>query len=141
MLRANGYERRPILGEALARAAKYPYPEVLADQVLGSPIVGLLPRNTAFPGDAPEDVKTEEWLRSQACFAHSAAEAKARAQDMQQARDVYTKTKEELEKGLLRGPFSAEQLTDRHGNAWVGSPRFGILQKDVTRCIDDFSIF
>ena len=133
--------KRPLLGKELAAAAGYPHPEVLERQAHGFPIVGTLPRNSAFPPAEPGDVQPVEWLESHACFAHAAAEAKARATAPDMARGVWDKTLEELKKGYLRGPFSAAELTAKYGSKWIGSPRFGVSQKDVIRCIDDFSIF
>ena len=110
VLKANGHVKRPLLAKAMARAARYPHPEVMSNQTRGSPLIGKLPRNTAFPPDAPTGVLSEDWLRAQACFARSADEANARGRDPDQAREVLKKTREELEKGLLRGPFTAEQV-------------------------------
>jgi len=54
---------------------------------------------------------------------------------------VYEKTLEEKSKGFLRGPFTPEQLEQKHGPGWVASPRSGVDQHGDVRCIDDLSIF
>jgi hypothetical protein len=49
-------------------------------------------------------------------------------------------TADEVERGWLRGPFTAEDLTLRRG-LWVPARRFGIRQGESTRVIDDYSEF
>ena len=133
--------KRLLLGKELATAASYPHPEIFEGQAAGFPLVGSLPRNLAFPQAEPDEVQSVEWLEAQAGFAHAATEAKARATDPVMAKAVWDKTCEELEKGFLRGPLTAQQLTNKYGAKWIASPRFGVSQKDVVRCIDDFSVF
>ena len=48
---------------------------------------------------------------------------------------------EEVEEGGLRGPFTAEEIEARHGPRWIAARRFGIVQSEKIRPIDDFSEF
>ena len=55
--------------------------------------------------------------------------------------EVWRQTKEEVDTGLLEGPFSVEQRTNVLGGRWTGARRFGIQQSEKIRAIDDFSEF
>eukprot|EP00973_Karenia_brevis_P071755 9971184-Karenia_brevis.AAC.1 len=48
---------------------------------------------------------------------------------------------DEVDKGLLAGPFGVSELSDSLGPSWVGARRFGIKQGQKVRAIDDFSEF
>ena len=52
---------------------------------------------------------------------------------------LWDKTLEEVAGGCLTGPFTAEELTKKHGPLWMPSRRFGVLQNGDVRPIDDFS--
>ena len=107
--------KRPILARDLAKAAGYPHPEVFEQQLRGFPLVGVWPRNEAFPEQEPEPTNSLEWLSQQAPLAQLAAEAELRASDDGIAEKVYAKTREELDAGFLRGPFSPAELSSRLG--------------------------
>ena len=51
---------------------------------------------------------------------------------------VYDITLEEVEKGWLDGPFTAQELDKKLG-LWVPSRRFGIRQGKKIRAIDDYA--
>ena len=55
--------------------------------------------------------------------------------------EVWRQTSEEVESGLLEGPFTAEQLNVILGDKWTGARRFGIQQSEKVRVTDDFSEF
>ena len=50
-------------------------------------------------------------------------------------RAVWDKTLEEVEKGWLVGPFDPQQIPSHYPL----SRRFGVVQGEKTRCVDDFS--
>eukprot|EP00973_Karenia_brevis_P083438 11573429-Karenia_brevis.AAC.1 len=54
---------------------------------------------------------------------------------------VYNSTIEEtaVEKQWLRGPFTANELDRIHGDLWIAARRFGVVQGDKIRNVDDFS--
>ena len=39
------------------------------------------------------------------------------------------------------GPFSADEISQRLGDKWVPSRRFGVRQNNKIRAVDDFSQF
>jgi hypothetical protein len=55
--------------------------------------------------------------------------------------DVMEGTKQECLAKVAAGPFTREQIEQKHGKCWLPSRRFGILQGDSVRIIDDMSEF
>ena len=55
--------------------------------------------------------------------------------------EVWSQTKEEIDSGLLEGPFSIQELTKMFGEQWSGARRFGIQQGEKVRAMDEFSEF
>ena len=43
--------------------------------------------------------------------------------------------------GECRGPFTKEQLDDRHPSGWLGAPRFAVEQKEKVRPCDNYSVY
>eukprot|EP00973_Karenia_brevis_P088500 12271898-Karenia_brevis.AAC.1 len=54
---------------------------------------------------------------------------------------VYDSTVEEAlpGKGWLKGPVSAKELDEIHNHLWVAARRFGVVQGDKIRNVDDLS--
>ncbi|CAE7227529.1 unnamed protein product, partial [Symbiodinium natans] len=44
------------------------------------------------------------------------------------ARELWEKTMQEVESGMLEGPLSSQQLDDRHPSGWLPTRRFGVEQ-------------
>ena len=57
------------------------------------------------------------------------------------AEEVWQTTMREVERGWLEGPLTAEQVSSRVGPLWTPSRRFGIVQGNKVRNIDDLSEF
>ena len=55
-------------------------------------------------------------------------------------REVWAETLDEIERGVLRGPFSLQEARDRSGPRFVPAPRFGVKQGGSYRPIDDFGV-
>ena len=49
-------------------------------------------------------------------------------------------TRTEVELGEARGPFTAEEMDQRHPGGWLAAPRFAVVQKAVRPC-DDYAVF
>ena len=43
---------------------------------------------------------------------------------------LWRKAREEVSRGECRGPFSAQQLDERHKSGWLAAKRFGVPQKE-----------
>lgn len=63
--------------------------------------------------------------------------------DMEMAQAVWDETIEQTlqDKQWVKGPFTAEEVTQRLGPTWVPSRRFGVRQSGKIRPVDDFSQF
>ena len=59
------------------------------------------------------------------------------------ARELWCKTLDEVSDGILEGPLTPEQLSERHGPHWVPTRRFGVEQTSSAgrklRPVDDFT--
>ena len=59
------------------------------------------------------------------------------------ARELWEKTMQEVESGMLEGPLSSQQLDDRHPSGWLPTRRFGVEQTSAAgrklRPVDDFT--
>ena len=53
----------------------------------------------------------------------------------------FLETQQQLQDGLVRGPFSAAQLDKKYNGCWIPSKRFGVRQNNKIRAVDDFSEF
>ena len=62
-------------------------------------------------------------------------------EEVEVAQEVWKATMNEVEKGWLKGPLSAEQVNVEVGPLWTCSRRFGIVQGEKVRNIDDLSEF
>ena len=69
----------------------------------------------------------------------SSAPACADNEERDFANEVWQVTLEEVRDGSLLGPFTARQITAKHGARWVGAKRFGIVRDGKLCPIDDFS--
>ena len=61
------------------------------------------------------------------------------SKDCQADKEVWARSKAEIQKHHLRGPFTSEQLSAMLGPLFVVSRRFGIQQGDKVRPVDDMS--
>ena len=86
-----------------------------------------------------------EQLRQTAKWSQKAVVASCRKvlQDSEIAQAVWPETLEQAseEKRWVKGPFSAAEISERHGADWVPSRRFGVRQGGKIRPVDDFSQF
>ena len=62
------------------------------------------------------------------------------AEDEEVSQAIWDVTLEEVSKGWLQGPYNEEQIRELCGPLFVASPRFGLVQADKVRPIDDMSI-
>ena len=60
---------------------------------------------------------------------------------MDVAREVWDATLNEVGKGWLEGPLTASEVSEKVGPLWTPSRRFGIVQGQKVRNIDDLSEF
>ena len=69
------------------------------------------------------------------------ASCRRAAKDKAVAKEVYAESLDQVDKGWLRGPFLWKQMDKRHAGTWMCSKRFGVVQGDKVRAVDDLSKF
>ncbi|CAE7939332.1 unnamed protein product, partial [Symbiodinium sp. KB8] len=63
------------------------------------------------------------------------------SRDPDVAKAVWKETLEQKDKKWLRGPFTFEEIDQKYGGTWIASKRFGVVQGEKTRAVDDLSEF
>ena len=113
------------------------------DMVSGFRVTGELRPSGQFPSKCKVAAITVDDLRATAKWAKHLVEASCRraAKDKSVAKEVYAESLDQVDKGWLRGPFTWEQMDERHGGTWIPSKRFGVVQGDKVRSVDDLSEF
>ncbi len=108
----------------------------------GVPMFGPFPETGIFPKVTREATKTLEqlaassrWVQPAACGATQASS------DPSTDNEVYRLTVEECAEGKALGPVSPAWIQRELGSDWVPSRRFGIVQGDKVRQIDDCSVY
>ena len=95
------------------------------------------------PPDKIEEGRPKRWLWEQAPAVRASLEAVAasqrRAADRRIDAEVLRKTRVEVQRGLASGPFLPGQLDEILGPRWVPSRRFGVVQGEKVRPIDDLT--
>lgn len=109
--------------------------------VSGAPLIGesgvsnLFELEDNLPAMSPAQLmKSSRWSR------RMLAGRCSNSQTDEVGRAVWQVTMDEVSKGWLEGPLSEAQVTSRLGPLFVASPRFGLVQSDKIRPIDDMSV-
>ena len=132
--------KRPLLFKEILKEVGFPHVEQITQMlVAGVPMFGKFPATGVFPEKEVEATNNVEKLMRASRWSRRALLGSMRPSgDDELDKAIYKKTQEELEWGMLNGPFTEEQLTAKLGPLWVPARRFGILQGDY-RQIDDYS--
>ena len=136
-----GRKRLLLLKEMLA-AAGFPCAElVFSSMVGGFTVLGKVPATGVFPPkEGAAAAMQEEDLKRQAVPARrTLLAAHPPNEDRELLAKVYQETRDEVARGWLRGPFTADELDVRH-SWWLPARRFGIRQGDKVRAVDDYSL-
>ena len=120
--------------------------ETLFEEVCnGFKLVGDLAPSGQFQQQWKPATLGIEQLRQTAVWAQKAvvASCKKVLQDPEVAEAVWHETLEQAgkDKQWVRGPFSASEISEKHGEQWIPSRRFGVRQGGKIRPVDDFSQF
>ena len=119
--------------------------ETLFDELKsGFGLTGRMPPSNQFPAKLKPATISVSQLKESSVWARKAIHASCRrvGNDPEIAAAVYEETMKQLEDGWVTGPFTMEQLDQRHGGCWVPSKRFGVRQgPSKIRAVDDFSEF
>ena len=109
----------------------------------GFRLVGDLSPSGQFPSQWKPAALGVEQLQQTAIWAQRAVVGSCRRvlEDAEIANAVWQETMEQAapDKRWVIGPFTAEEVTRKHGPHWVPSRRFGVRQSGKIRSVDDFS--
>jgi hypothetical protein len=109
----------------------------------GFRLTGRICEAGQFPRKLRPAAITVKQLRDSAVWAKRMiyASCKRVASDPEIAEAVYQETLQQLHDGWVQGPFSMQQMDERHNGCWIPSKRFGVRQGGKVRAVDDFSEF
>ena len=109
----------------------------------GFRLTGRMCESGQFPRKLRPAAITVKQLRDSAVWAKRMiyASCKPLASDPEIAEAVYQETMQQLHDGWVQGPFSMQQMDERHNGCWIPSKRFGVRQGGKVRAVDDFSEF
>ena len=128
--------RRICLFEEMLTSAGYPDMGVVDELETGVDLLGDVPETGMLPKKFSPAVLAEEGLKMQSSFMRkSHREVACSSGDAMVDETVWKQTLEEVEAGWLEGPLSLQSVP-------ATSPisrRFGLVQKEKVRLIDDFS--
>eukprot|EP00438_Fugacium_kawagutii_P026669 Skav231876 [mRNA] locus=scaffold54:141135:141833:- [translate_table: standard] len=110
-------------------------------QLVGTPLTGKSAPTTLFEEDTSEPALTEEQLMESSRWSRPMLKSRGvESAGLASQSEVWDVTLQETEKGWLDGPHTEEEMRRRHGPLFISSPRFGLVQNDKLRPIDDLSI-
>jgi hypothetical protein len=132
--------KRLMLFCEMLRAVNFPDPEKRVHAMAsGFPLAGNIDRTGLFPELARPASSCLPDLWRDARESQRLVLATLGPTSCAELDDAVTvATREEVEAGWLRGPFTSQELAQRHG-LWVPARRFGIKQGPKVRVIDDYS--
>ena len=109
----------------------------------GFKLTGRMCESGQFPKKLRPAAITVKQLKESAVWAKRMiyASCKRVASDHEIAEAVYQETMQQLQDGWVQGPFSMQQMDDRHDGCWSPWKRFGVRQGGKVRAVDDFSEF
>ena len=125
-----------LLWKAMLTASGYSDMGVVDEFIQGSDLVGCVEKTGLWPTRfQPATITVDELCNVASKERGSIGSQFGTIQDQELACEVWTKTMEEAELGLLDGPLALDTIP----NDYPLSRRFGIKQGAEVRCIDDFS--
>ena len=127
--------KRLLLWQAMLREANYADPGVVNETIKGTDLVGEAPPTGVFNTKFRPAKRTVENLASCAPAIREAILNSIRSQGEEVDAEVLRQTKAEVDKGWATGPIKVEHLPPGS----IISRRFGLVQPNKTRLIDDLS--
>ena len=110
-------------------------------QSLGTSLYGRSGSSNLFQEDETDPAMTELQLMRSSRWSRKMLKSRSPVtSDEKVLQDVWEVTLKEAEAGWLEGPLSESQVADKLGPLFVASPRFGLVQSDKVRPIDDMSV-
>eukprot|EP00435_Cladocopium_sp_Y103_P062973 s66_g24.t1 len=135
--------KRLLLFKEMLKDAGVQDDALLDEMCNGFRLVGDLQASGQFEQEWKPAALGVEELRQTAVWAQKAvvSACSKHAEDLEVAQAVWDETIDQAstDKRWVKGPFTAQQITDRQGSHWVPSKRFGVRQGGKIRSVDDFS--
>ena len=135
--------KRITLFDEMLRDAGVQDPSLVDDLKHGFRLTGELKPSGLFPRQfRPASLSTEDLKATAKWSKHlAAASCRRAAGDVDVARTVWAETLEQVQKKWLKGPLTWEEVDERFRGVWLASKRFGVVQGEKTRSVDDLSEF
>ncbi|CAE7559207.1 unnamed protein product [Symbiodinium natans] len=136
--------KRLLLLEKIASSIGWVDMGVFAELRKGFDLVGHAKHTGVFALESrPPKLPKDDFLAATK-FLRPALLGKVKSSSMDRnARELWEKTMQEVESGMLEGPLSSQQLDDRHPSGWLPTRRFGVEQTSAAgrklRPVDDFT--
>jgi len=132
--------KRLLLFREMLESIDFPHADKLIHTMAkGFPLAGDIEKTGIFPEmHRPATSTLEDLWRTAPEVQRQVTRTIGASTDPELDEAVTDTTRDEVTRGWLRGPFTAAELTERHG-LWIPARRFGIRQGLSTRVIDDFS--
>ena len=136
-------KKKPLLLREILVETGFPSTDLIISMIQeGFPMFGPFPVTNVFPKREHMAAITKEEALKAAKWARPATAARKKpcweAKVEEELRKV---TKDELEAGECRGPFSAEELDRRYPGGWLAGPRIPVIQKKCIRPCEHYSAF
>jgi hypothetical protein len=132
--------KRFLLLQRIADDLGYPDSGLASAGLAGAKLTGMSDVTGAFPLEPREAKLSSQDVMKQAKWIREAAIGSSRSSgDPEIDKELWDTTIDELDRRLLSGPYTREELDARFGPLWTASRRFGLRQGDRIRCIDDLT--
>jgi hypothetical protein len=132
--------KRILLMRSIATDMHWPDLALFDALAEGFKIAGPVTESGIFKQGITLAEMSPQQLRSKTKFLKPMIIGRAKLSDGNELQQqLYNTTLEEAEeRSWLEGPFDPEQIEENMGSDWLPVRRFGVLQKDKLRPIDDF---
>ena len=135
--------KRLLLFRTMCEDAGVGDPGLFDELTEGFRLTGKMNESGQFPRKLRPAAITVQQLRESSVWAKRMVytSCKRVASDPEIAESVYQETIQQVQDGWVQGPFSMQEMDQRHGGCWIPSKRFGVRQGGKIRAVDDFSEF
>ena len=127
--------KRILLWKSLLEEHNYPDMPVVNELLEGTSLIGETDTTGLWPAKFVPATVSEIELYETSTRERESICSKVKDTPSETDKDVWHKTLEEVDKGWLVGPFDPKQIPVHYPL----SRRFGVVQGEKTRCVDDFS--
>ena len=128
-------DRKILLWKSLLEEYNYPDLPVVDELIEGTKLTGETDTTGLWPAKFIPSTISEAELLEVSVRERDAVCAKVKSVPSETDETVWNKTLDEVSKGWLQGPFEPTNVPSEYPL----SRRFGVVQGEKTRCVDDFS--